>query len=208
MELKEILDKYDNLESYDNETIVDFINQYYYELVNNKTENISEIEDISLLLRDLFSSLSLMGRFTELIEKRNDVKNFMEQLNGKSKLFNDYYLEVEYLYSEALTINRTNYKEAISTLKKLNRIDPENENFINNLKWARLNLRRRFYHGILILGISLALGSLILHIFYKTSILFYLKELGFGIFLLVYFIELIDFRLTNKTQPLTANHSP
>lgn len=203
MKIKEIIDKYDEIDIYDNKTTVDFINRYYDLLVNYKTEDISEIEDVSLLLRDLFSTLSIMGRFTELIEKRKDVKNFIGQLRGKSKLFYDYYLEVEYLYSEALTINRTEYKEAISVLEGLHNIDPQNENFIDNLKHARLYLRRKIYVKISMLGVLVVVAGLVMGYVDEGGLYNSLSDFGIGMIIIIYFIQLLDWKLTQKTQPLT-----
>jgi len=199
MKIKEIIEKYDEIDIYDNKTTVDFINQYYDKLIHYESEDISEIEEVSLLLRDLISTLSNMGHFTELIEKRQDVKSYLLKLKGNSKLFYDYYLELEYLYAEALTTNRTEYKEAISVLTELHNIDPENENIIDGLKYARLNLRRNIYVKILIFGLLVAVLGLILS-FVESDLHNYLFNLGIGITLIIYMVQLIDWKLIQKTQ--------
>ena len=84
-------------------------------------------------------------------------------------------------------------------LTELHNIDPENENIIDGLKYARLNLRRNIYVKILIFGLLVAVLGLILS-FVESDLHNYLFNLGIGITLIIYMVQLIDWKLIQKTQ--------
>ena len=197
-EIGNIFEDYNKIEDNDNISTVDFIERHYSFLISYQTENITDIEDISVMFKNYFTALCDLGRFTTIISKRDEIKHFIEQLRDKSKLFNGCYIEVEYVFSEALTSNRNDYKRAIASLTDIQNIDPQSENIVINLRYAKLNLRRKIYTKIIIVGLIIAFVGLALRLACNKKIFWIIDTIGFGIFIMGYLIQYIDNYLTDK----------
>ena len=195
--LDSIIEKFNNS---DNDRLtVEIIDDNYDFLIDYKTDDLEEKVDISTILKQYFISLYNLGRYSDLIVKRDRVKAFIEHIRDKSDRYIDCYIEVEYLYAESLTAKGIRYRDAISSLEDIAELDPKNENLSVSLKFARLGMRKKVYSKIVILGLIIAFTGIAFRLIDDKLIYRRIDYVGFGIFILGYLIQYIDNYLTEKS---------
>jgi hypothetical protein len=204
-EINELFTNYDNIENDDLDSTVDLVNEYYSFLINFKSDNLAQIEKIALIFQEYFTCLSELGRYSMIIDKRSEIKSFIEKLDPQSRRFKFCFVEIEYLYADALASSGVEYKKAISSLSNIQKMDPENENISFDLNHAKLNLRRRFYSRFIIAGLAIAFIGLALRFTGDNRLFYIIDTTGFAIFVLAYLIFNLDGYLTEKRP--TANKS-
>lgn len=200
-ELYKIFESYNKIEDSDDIGRIDFVELHYKSLIDNETKVISDIEDISTIFKDYFVTLAELGHYSEVIKRREKVKEFVEQLNGKSKKYDRYLIEIEFVYAEALTSTQSKYKEAVQVLEKIQKLDPKNENIWISIKYAKLNNRRKLYFWIIITGLSIVFIGLILSIINDDWVLSQYELIGMGIFIFGVIMQYGDGYLTERKSP-------
>jgi tetratricopeptide (TPR) repeat protein len=203
-EINELFTNYDNIENNDLESTVDFVNKYFSFLINFKSDNLAQIEKIAFIFQEYFNCLSELGRYSMIINKRPDIISFIEKLDPQSRCFKYCYVEIEYLYADALTSSGVEYEKAISSLSNIQKMDPENENISFDLKYAKLNLRRRSYSRFIIAGLTIALIGIALRFTGDNRLFYIIDTTGFVIFVLAYLVQHLDSYMTEKRP--TANN--
>lgn len=195
-EINELFINYDNIENDDLHSTVDLVNKYYSFLINFKSEDLAQIEKIALIFQEYLTCLSELGRYRLIIEKRSEIKSFIEKLDPQSRRFKYCYVEVEYLYADALISSGVEYKKAISSLTNIHRMEPENILF--DLTYAKLNLRKRYYTRFIIAGLTIAFIGIVLRFTGDNRLFYIIDSIGFAIFVLAYLIFNLDSYLTEK----------
>jgi len=198
IEVNELFINYDNIENDDLHSTVDLVNKYYSFLINFKSEDSAQIEKIALIFQEYLTCLSELGRYRLIIEKRSEIKSFIEKLDPQSRRFKYCYVEIEYLYADALTSSGVEYKKAISSLTNIHRMEPENENILFDLTYAKLNLRKRYYTRFIIAGLTIAFIGIVLRFTGDNRLFYIIDSIGFAIFVLAYLIFNLDSYLTEK----------
>lgn len=201
--IESIFEEYNKIGNEDLVSTIDFVDEHYSILINFKSDEVDVIEKISIIFKEYFICLNELGRFSAIINKRPEIKSFVENLNEESKCFKDCFVEIEYLFADALSSNGSEYKKAISVLTNIQTIDPKNENISFNLKYAKLNSRRKYYAKFTITGLIIAFIGLVPRLVSDDRIFIIIDLIGFGIFVLAYLTQNIDEYLTEKRP--TAN---
>lgn len=201
--IESIFEEYNKIGNEDLVSTIDFVDEHYSILINFKSDEVDVIEKISIIFKEYFICLNELGRYSMIIKKRPEIKSFVEKLNENSRCFKDCFVEIEYLFADALSSNGSEYKKAISVLTNIRTIKPENENISFDLKYAKLNLRRKYYKIFVIGGLIIAIIGLAPRLVSNDRIFLIIDLIGFGIFTLAYLAQNIDEYLTEKSP--TAN---
>ncbi|MGE4287554.1 MAG: hypothetical protein AB7E36_02605 [Salinivirgaceae bacterium] len=201
--IESLFEDYKKIGNDDLVSTIDFVDEHYSLLINFKSDEVNIIEQISIIFKEYFICLNELGRFSVIIEKRPEIKSFVENLNKNSRCFKDCFVEIEYLFANALSSNGSEYKKAISVLTNIQTIDPKNENISFNLKYAKLNSRRKYYVKFIIGGLIIAFIGLVARLVNNNRVFLIIDLIGFGIFTLAYLTQNIDEYLTEKRP--TAN---
>lgn len=77
-------------------------------------------------------------------------------------------------------------------------MEPENENILFDLTYAKLNLRKRYYTRFIIAGLTIAFIGIVLRFTGDNRLFYIIDSIGFAIFVLAYLIFNLDSYLTEK----------
>lgn len=181
--MKDIIEEYNELNEYDHDSIIEFIDKNFDLIINFKSDTALENEDYSILIRNYFDSLFETGQYSKIIDQIESARSFFNQFDTKSNILKRNYIDIEFTYVLALDQKFESPQLCITKLHELKSLDPTNENIDHTLSNIKTQLKINKFKIMQAAGITLAISFMIIGHFSNEIIISYIELAGFSIFL-------------------------
>jgi len=164
MTIEQIQTDFDKIEESADIRTIEFVEKHFDFLISFDSSDIVKIEDVAEIFSIYYSCLGICNRWTEIISNRDKVIDFVNKLKDKRDDYNELYFNIEFVYSQALFEQGNELKKSIQVLKKLNELNPKDEDIILSLRQAKNSLRNKTYKVLIIISFAIIFCSLILRL--------------------------------------------
>jgi len=159
-----------------------------------------KVEDVSEIFSIYYSCLCICNRWTDIIENRDRIINFVNKLKDKREDYNELYCDIDYVYSQALIEQGNDFKKAIEVLKKINELKPKDEDIIRSLRQTKYSRRTKVYKVLRTISLIIIFFSFVLRLLIDMNYNIMYIVLPWIIFVGIYLIQYVD-NYKSKNMP-------